>query len=932
MGWQEATRKILANTDVESEFKAMGVRIVGQPSSSGWLSCHAMGREDRNPSAAINVGDGEQRGRYKDHGGDGLSLNFFDFCAEFGNFTTWREARKHYAKAAGVKLPKGADKKPADRFDFRPWNEMLVRAYTKRRPPLTTTGVKLAGGILAAWPSGAAVKYPVLAFPIYGEQLGDGDPVGYVAVNRAEGMLQVFQGRGNPPKPAKSISPSEEGASRVWVGRHGVMHMADAELIWKVEGLTDMLALQSIIPPDLRDKHVVVTNASGCNEHPNTAHVASVAGKTVHVLHDADEPGQGVTDSEILMGARKWAAVLATTAKSCVNVQLPYKLEKDHGKDLRDWLAEGHSYDDLLELAGGFKPAEPNEEAAKQPSDLALYRQILRDLQIEMHGETKNGGILCYSAYRSEEREPKWVTLNNIGKVTYHDLLQHFGMPVKWKVNEGEKLTGFYPMKEVKEALSIIGSMKPAPENFTGLGCWAPTDKKGHEVPGQVLLVNAGGACKWDGSSLSKIDNACDGSRLIDISASDQWFDHDLLGHYLKEYDKDFALDAISDALELFKRWTWEMPEVDPHVLLGCFLATWIQTMWRWRPHVGISGNTNTGKSILIDTLEYMFGGMAIRGSKSSEAGIRQAVKENACPILCDEFENSKHRQNVFEMIRAASRGDYVVMGTSDQKGRRYKLQQMFWVAAIELGLQRAPDLNRFITFTLGMPPAEEHGKLVPPPDSELNALGQRLLAVAIHSACEAVNLAVELKSVRAQLGVDRRYVEGYAVPAAMIAVATGEQSESKDILKMFLQKVPVDAPIRDDEALLNAMLSAPVRIEGSREEAISALLSPTSPDNEVLERNGFALVYERTGPRPAHGGPTHLFVDHRLVKRTVLRGTEWSFQSIEQILSRIAGAEMVRRRIAGRRQYGVQVPMDYIIANHLENGAERDNGTIMGQ
>lgn len=36
---------------------------------------------------------------------------------------------------------------------------------------------------------------------------------------------------------------------------------------------------------------------------------------------------------------------------ACINVTLPYEIAPNHGKDLRDWILEGHTFADLLELA-----------------------------------------------------------------------------------------------------------------------------------------------------------------------------------------------------------------------------------------------------------------------------------------------------------------------------------------------------------------------------------------------------------------------------------------------------------------------------------------------------------------------------------------------------------------------------------------------------
>src|SRR5262249_3911185 len=147
---------------------------------------------------------------------------------------------------------------------------------------------------------------------------------------------------GNP------LPPLREGEGRKKIlttpGSHGGLmnafaleRISTAEVIWKVEGVTDMLALQSSIPHELRDLHIVLTNSGGCSESPKDAWAELLKGKRICVSHDADRPGQ--------TGAAKWVRSLAGVASKVVNVQLPYDVAPNHGKDLRDYFNAGNTYE-----------------------------------------------------------------------------------------------------------------------------------------------------------------------------------------------------------------------------------------------------------------------------------------------------------------------------------------------------------------------------------------------------------------------------------------------------------------------------------------------------------------------------------------------------------------------------------------------------------
>ena len=103
--------EVLRGLDIQAEFEKYGVKIAAgaQPNPSGWLACHSLYRQDKNPSAAINVGsDPNLRGIYVDFGerGNGgkpqLTKSLFDVAAEFGPFMTGKDAYYRYARDSGV--------------------------------------------------------------------------------------------------------------------------------------------------------------------------------------------------------------------------------------------------------------------------------------------------------------------------------------------------------------------------------------------------------------------------------------------------------------------------------------------------------------------------------------------------------------------------------------------------------------------------------------------------------------------------------------------------------------------------------------------------------------------------------------------------------------------------------------------------------------
>ena len=309
-------------------------RIIGEPSASGWRPCKVFQSDERNPSAGVNVGsDHPQRGRYKEFTGDSRNLSFWEFCVIAGRHPTWQDAREHYRRQHKIKGPAGSAKDPNLQLVFRPWNDNLVRSWCATKPPIAHWAVRAAGGCLAGWPA-KTQHHTVIALPVYNEHGIDDIPIGWTIWNKSGLPLPLFQGQGIPPQPVQMLSVG--GSKAGWMNRHGLRTIETADLVWKVEGPGDMLALQSMIPEKLLRKVAVISNSNGSIELPGDEYLAIFKGKKVNVVHDADKPGQ--------KGGRRWAEAIAGVATEVRFMELPYPVVESHGKDLRDWFWEGGEY------------------------------------------------------------------------------------------------------------------------------------------------------------------------------------------------------------------------------------------------------------------------------------------------------------------------------------------------------------------------------------------------------------------------------------------------------------------------------------------------------------------------------------------------------------------------------------------------------------
>lgn len=386
----DVDRRILAALDLRAEFTTLGVEIVDdQPGPKGYVACRAVGREDQTPSAGVNL----QTGRYKDFGGDGESLGFFDFCAKHGGYAEWRAAREHFSRKTGVPLPTAdtaksksnpksskKSKKPNEQLHWLPWNAAQVALWARHKPGVTVEAVEAAGGRLARYLD----RYVVVCLPAWGPDLLDADPTGYVVWNISGKPLPVYGGKGGEPTKhvkMKTVAGSQSGL----MNRYALARFAASKeplTAWKVEGPSDAMALQAAIPEHLRDTHLVVTNSSGANEHPTAEIAALFAGHRVFILHDADQAGESGA-------AEHWLPGLHPHAAEIRHVRLPFEVVPDHGKDLRDWLNAGGTYDELLAMAEAtpvWTPPLPKKKAKNRTAK--VVKEQAQDLTADATDET----------------------------------------------------------------------------------------------------------------------------------------------------------------------------------------------------------------------------------------------------------------------------------------------------------------------------------------------------------------------------------------------------------------------------------------------------------------------------------------------------------------------------------------------------------------
>lgn len=821
------------------------------------------------------------------------------------------EAIEKVATFCGVQ-PKPDSKKidPAKDLEFMPWSSQLVQLLVNKKKGITEAAMFAAGAKYARYMR----KYSVYAFPIIGQDLDTTNPVGWALIDFQGNDLPVFDKDGNVVRTTKIKITS--GSKPGLFGVHGIERIKTAGLVqrvWKVEGLTDLLALWSNQPEAVRDKEIVLSTSCGANETPRWQ-ASILSGYNCEVVHDADEPGQ--------TGAKTWVQAVALQQASGLytrNVQLPYTIESTKGKDIRDFFNEANKYSDLEALAEkavkvSIAKTEDGTVADPTKIEFPMYEKIMKLLQIEVMEEDDNSAVRIFSTFLR-----KSSTIRVVSRMKLEELLQYCGTPAMLHISDkADTENNIYTISEVRKAISWTASTRRGQDDRCGAGIWQGVDDFGNETK-TLVLVNNTEAARWNGDKVLRpvIAPRVDGLVLDFGAGSEDWFDFKELERNLKNAaDPAWRTSVIENCEALFARWKWKNKHNDPTIVTGLVLASWVQTIWRWRPLVSITGESNSGKSFLFTALgggEHqtgLFGHMAARCSATTEAAVRIAIANKGLVPFLDEFEQSKQRDEILKKIlRPSTRGDTISRGTTSQKKIDYRIRHIFWIAATESGLKEQADINRFIQLELLKADEDKKGELELPDGRELFDLGQKLLAVSVFCAMEAKALAMRLKSTKVR-GIDARTVEGFAVIAAMLGTAYGFTEENtQQLLITLVESIERhDQGVSDHEELLDCIMSSKVNCGGKDGWlSVSQILEGYTGGVEFSRYSDHCGKLEAEGVRMIE--EDQLFLYHIQVSRGLLRQTPWEGKRIDQLLTRVKGASRTTQRLGGRRVRGIAIP-----------------------
>lgn len=352
----------------------------------------------------------------------------------------------------------------------------------------------------------------------------------------------------------------------------------------------------------------------------------------------------------------------------------------------------------------------------------------------------------------------------------------------------------------------------------------------------------------------------------------------------------------------------------------------------KWRPHLWLTAQRGAGKTWVQDNIMAPVLGAAalvVQGS-TTEAGIRQRLKQDARPIVFDEAEAEGQRgmtrmQTVIELARQSSSDSTaeIVKGTVGGQAMAFRMRSMFLLGSINVSLNGAADESRFSVVQLakGKKSAaefEEYSRAV-------DALLTREYCASIRARAYMMiptirqNAATLSAIVGDMLGSQRTgdqvgtLLAGYC---SLVSDATLTDGQAHAMVAGidFSDAREADE-VSDSDLCLQAIMQAQVRIDSDGRmitRTLGELVQSASTDaaiglrevsNEALARHGLRVIDDR------------LFIsnNHAELKR-ILRDSQWA-AGWKRVLARITDAEIPTSavRMAGSVTRCVSIPLSSI-------------------
>lgn len=386
--------------------------------------------------------------------------------------------------------------------------------------------------------------------------------------------------------------------------------------------------------------------------------------------------------------------------------------------------------------------------------------------------------------------------------------------------------------------------------------------------------------------------------------------------------------DECDLLIKVCSKFKWVKPDFS-FLMAGALVTLRICGALPVRPHIWLTGGSSTGKSTLFTRLvNPIIGNPVCRViGATSEAGVRQALKSDAIPVVFDEFEttgigSSEKIQSCIELMRAAwSDSDaFIIKGSASGNAEAYQARFSAIVSSIRVNLKNDADRSRFAVLELAPHGSDhEHWRELSSFLEEIDQdYGNRLFARSIKML---PILSKNFKRIKKSLAtkVSQRFGDQYGMLLAGYSILLSDSELTDEQVEQLAGSVNLvdekeEAKISDQDEAKTHILTKKAKFElGSITKEIS--ISEAINDARFDEKMDSAL--QRIGIR-VYRDSVCIAIRHNELESLIFKNTRWS-NSWANSLARIDGVEKNKSVwIAGKNQKCVKIPLFSMIDREI--------------
>lgn len=408
--------------------------------------------------------------------------------------------------------------------------------------------------------------------------------------------------------------------------------------------------------------------------------------------------------------------------------------------------------------------------------------------------------------------------------------------------------------------------------------------------------------------------------------------------------------------LKIVERLNWTR-DINSRLLAGWIVIAPLCGALKWRPHLWLTGASNTGKSWIMSFLvKTMVGEMAVQAqSETTEAGIRQTLKTDALPVLFDEAEPEgqsglQRIQANIGLARAASTDNSgnIIKGSASGSSNEYKIRSCFIFSSIGVNLIQRADISRVTVLELFEDMSSNKKEkweqtksmykdlITPEYVSAFQSRSIMMMPTILKNAetfSNAVSMHLESQRAGDQLG---------AMLAGAYSLASDNEISLEDATKWIKERnweaEKMSENTKDEIQVLEAIMGAEIVVETGGFKitqtvgdlvlrAREDLMSPMQ--EQMISVQAAKDTLRRAGMRV--DGFKVLFAYKSAFLSKCLRGTAFE-KNYHTMLSRLEGAEKVEKTTFGAGMAARAVRVDSkVIFGDYENPGIRNQEEVQG-